>query len=72
MTLTVHKHKHAQIPSYNENDKKTVTTADPRLRQFSLFLVARSGKLGYKTVCPNVSEYQNSMCKVKKSEYVDC
>ena len=28
-----------------------------RLRQFSFFLVARSGKLGYKTVCPNNKTY---------------
>ena len=42
-----------------------------RLRQFSLFLIAWSGKLGHKTACPNVLELQNSMWKVKKSEYVN-
>ena len=31
-----------------------------RLQQFSLFLIARSGKLGHKTACPNVPY----MCKV--------
>ena len=39
--------------------------------QVSLFLIAPSGKLGYKTACPNVPEQQNSTCKVKKSGYVD-
>ena len=28
-----------------------------RLRQFSFFLVARSGKLGHKTACPNNKAY---------------
>ena len=39
---------------------------------FLFFLVALSGKLGYKTACLNVPEKQNlCLCKVKKSEYVD-
>ena len=57
---------HGCMQPQSEYSSKT----EKRKQQFSLFLVARSGKLGRKTVCPNVSEYQNSMCKVKGQRYI--